>query len=211
MQAGLLPLTHRSCSRAQAALEDALGRIGQLLPPNFSFAECITHAFLYHGTQHQAPLHSALVPDFSFQIAGSKLWRFVHPRHSPLMMAMPIPGLPGVWTSPRLLIEGSGVPYVEVVARAGDMMFFPEYWWHEVHNVGGDESFGLMCGLRLTPSPAALLREALLPSCLSGVDPVLGWHKLATIVSVLRNEQDFRRPEYQCGLYAPPKTPSGSA
>ena len=42
----------------------------------------MTHTFLYHGDAFQTQIHQAMIPDFSFQFAGTKLWRFIHPNES---------------------------------------------------------------------------------------------------------------------------------
>ena len=37
------------------------------------------------------------------------------------------------------------IPNVEIVVEAGDLLYFPAFWWHEVHNEG---KLNLGCGLR---------------------------------------------------------------
>lgn len=72
------------------------------------------------------------------------------------------------------------VEWIDVLVEAGDLLYFPPHFWHEVHNVG--DGYGLMVGVR----PATIgswtavlrhLRDALLAPALS---PPLRAHKLAT-------------------------------
>lgn len=133
-----------------SALRNQLAALGEKVndkvPGMFDVSNMITHSFLYYGNHFQAPQHQAYSPDFSMQIANSKLWRFVHPRHTPRMR----PGkgdVPGVLFSLIQFVNGTDIPFSEVVAEPGDMLYFPEHWWHEVHNVE-PERFGLMIGFR---------------------------------------------------------------
>jgi len=130
---------------------------------------CLTHSFLYWGNRFQAALHQAMVQDFSIQLSNSKLWRFIRPEFTPRMKAFRS-DVPGVLYSDLGVIAGTGIPYSEVLVRPGDLLVFPEHWWHEVHNVE-DEGYGLMIGFRdvsprhfmagLYSSPAQFCHKAL--------------------------------------------------
>ena len=163
----------------RAHLERVLQQVADLLPVEDNIKRCHTHSFLYHGNNYQALLHQAMTPDFSFQIANSKYWRFVMHKWSPLMEAYPFPAIPGVWFSRHGLIHHTDIPFVEVLAEPGDILFFPEHLWHEVHNV--EEGPGLMCGLRSSYTPRRLLKQVFNRD---GISRSLAWHKFSSLASV---------------------------
>ena len=176
----------------RAHLERILLKIVDLLPPKDDIRRCYTHSFLYHGNKYQALLHQATTPDFSFQIANSKYWRFVMHKWSPLMRAIPLSGVPGVWLSKHELIHHSDIPFEEVLAEPGDILFFPEHLWHEVHNV--EEGPGLMCGLRSQYSKRKIIEEVLKREHISRS---LAWHKFSSLISLKFTKPNMDRPEFQ--------------
>lgn len=173
-------------------LERILAKIAERIPLDHEIRRCFTHSFLYHGNQYQALLHQATSPDFSFQIANSKYWRFVMHRWSPMMQAIPATGIPGVWLSKHQLIHTTEIPFEEVLAEPGDILFFPEHLWHEVHNV--EDGPGLMCGLRTQYSTRQILKEALKRKHISRA---LAWHKYASLMSMTLTKPNLDRPEFQ--------------
>ena len=54
-------------------IEAELSKLNAFGPMFKDSKEYYSHAFLYYGARFQTPLHAALVPDFSIQIANSKL------------------------------------------------------------------------------------------------------------------------------------------
>ncbi|KAH8043985.1 hypothetical protein JL720_17243 [Aureococcus anophagefferens] len=84
----------------------------------------LAQSFLYHGNQQQANLHNDPLSGFSIQLANSKLWRFVNPRHTPRVR--PFRGdNPGVFYSDLCFLENGTIPFLEVLVEPGDMIFFP--------------------------------------------------------------------------------------
>lgn len=168
----------------KSTLEGVLDKInaqGQF----FNKFACLTHSFLYYGNQFQAALHQAVVQDFSIQLANSKTWRFIRPEFTPQMRAFRA-DVPGVLYSSHGLIEGTGIPYSEVTAHPGDLMVFPEHWWHEVHNIEPD-SYGLMIGFR-DMSPNHLF---------GGIfkKPSLFFHKTLSLLDIFLHPIDKDAPE----------------
>ncbi|KAH8043621.1 hypothetical protein JL722_15092 [Aureococcus anophagefferens] len=93
----------------------------------------LAQSFLYHGTSSRRTCTTTR-SGFSIQLANSKPWRFVNPRHTPRVR--PFRGdNPGVFYSDLCFLENGTIPFLEVLVEPGDMIFFPEHWWHEVHPV----------------------------------------------------------------------------
>lgn len=175
----------------RAHLERILLKLADRVPLEHEIRQCFTHSFLYHGNCYQAILHQATSPDFSFQIANSKYWRFVMHRWSPMMQTIPDTTIPGVWLSRHKLIHTTDIPFEEVLAEPGDILFFPEHLWHEVHNV--ENGPGLMCGLRTHYSPRQILKQAWKRQHISRS---LAWHKYASLMSLKLTTPDLDRPEF---------------
>ena len=89
------------------------------------------------------------------------------------------------------LAHQAGVPFQEVLAEPGDILYFPDHCWHEVHNL--EEGPGLMCGLRFHYSNRALAREVLLREHIS---PSLAWHKLSSVMALKFHAREKSRPEF---------------
>lgn len=176
----------------RAHLERILFKLAERVPLGHKIKRAFTHSFLYHGNRYQALLHQATSPDFSFQIANSKYWRFVMHQWSPEMEAIPTKGVPGVWLSRHQLIHTTNIPFEEVLAEPGDILFFPEHLWHEVHNL--EDGPGLMCGLRTQYSPRKILKQAWKRQHISRA---LAWHKYSSLMSLLLTTPDLDRPEFQ--------------
>jgi len=151
----------------------------------YSARNAFTHSFLYWGNQFQAIQHQAVVPDFSIQLANSKLWRFVHPKYTPKMQAVR-GDVPGVLLSKRVLVGGTGIPFTEVLVEPGDLLYFPEHWWHEVHNVE-KEAYGLMIGFR--DKSKKHFRRNMFSSI-----PMF-FHKLTAFIDMTVNTMDASAPE----------------
>lgn len=176
----------------RAHLERILLKLAEKVPLEHSLRDCFSHSFLYHGNHFQALLHQAISPDFSFQIANSKYWRFVMHRWSPCMETVPERGIPGVWLSKHQLIHNTNIPYQEVLAEPGDILYFPEHLWHEVHNL--EDGPGLMCGLRAHYPTRTILKQAWKRE---NISRALAWHKYASFISMTLTRPDLTRAEYQ--------------
>jgi len=103
------------------------------------------HAFLYKGKAYHTGLHQAPISDWFFQISNSKTWRFIQPKYTPYIKPITLDGV-SLNSAYDYLPDDCGIPYVDVNTDAGDMMFFPAHWWHEVHN--NHDDFGLAFGFR---------------------------------------------------------------
>ena len=173
-------------------LERILFKLADLMPPGPDIRRYFTHSFLYHGNQYQALLHQATTPDFTFQIANSKYWRFVMRKWSPIMRSIPATGIPGVILSRHDLIHKTDIPFQEVLAEPGDILFFPEHTWHEVHNI--EDGPGLMCGLRSQYPTRKIFNELLRPK---GMSPSLAWHKFSSLIPLKFHAANQDRPEFK--------------
>jgi hypothetical protein len=148
----------------------------------------LTHSFLYHGQWFSAVLHQAAVPDMLLQIANTKLWRFVHPNFTPQLSPIRT-DVPCVLASRHVFIP-AGIPYQDVIVEPGDLMYFPEHWWHEVHNL--DQGFGLMIGFRYIPN---FFQQVLWPPSFFSFYASMRQHKLISLIDGIVNRPKQDRPE----------------
>ncbi|KAH8061823.1 hypothetical protein JL722_3777 [Aureococcus anophagefferens] len=147
----------------------------------------LAQSFLYHGNQQQANLHNDPLSGFSIQLANSKLWRFVNPRHTPRVR--PFRGdNPGVFYSDLCFLENGTIPFLEVLVEPGDMIFFPEHWWHEVHPVERT-GFGMTVAYRELGFSKLLGPSAFLSSL-----PIF-LHKVAALTDMIVNKRAADAPE----------------
>ncbi|KAK7254877.1 hypothetical protein SO694_00135069 [Aureococcus anophagefferens] len=146
----------------------------------------LAQSFLYHGNQQQANLHNDPLSGFSIQLANSKLWRFVNPRHTPRVR--PFRGdNPGVFYSDLCFLENGTIPFLEVLVEPGDMIFFPEHWWHEVHPVERT-GFGMTVAYRELGFSKLLGPSAFLSSL-----PIF-LHKVAALTDMIVNKRAADAP-----------------
>jgi hypothetical protein len=148
----------------------------------------LTHSFMYYGTWFSAVLHQAAVPDMLLQIANTKLWRFVHPNYTPQLSPIRTE-VPCVLASRNVFIP-EGIPFQDVIVEPGDLMYFPEHWWHEVHNL--DQGFGLMIGFRYIPN---FFQQVLWPPSFFGFYTSMRQHKLISLIDGVVNRPKQGRPE----------------
>ena len=103
------------------------------------------HAFLYKGKKYFTGMHQAPVSDWFFQISNAKTWRFVQPHYTPYMKPLTFDGT-SMMSGYDFIEDDCGIPYVDVTTEAGDFMYFPAHWWHQVQNE--EDSVGLAFGFR---------------------------------------------------------------
>jgi len=106
------------------------------------------HAFVYKGMAYRTGVHQAPASDWFFQIGNGKVWRFVEPKYTPYLRPHSPDGI-STMSAYDYFPDDFGVPYVDVDTDAGDMMFFPPHWWHQVKNKD-PEAFGMGFGFRPT-------------------------------------------------------------
>jgi len=117
-------------------------RFSSMIPTDFS----VYHTFLYKGKKYSTGLHQAPVSDFFFQLANAKTWRFIHPRYTPYLKAVPGAQDISMTSAYDYLPDDSPIPYVDVTSGAGDLMYFPAHWWHQV--VNEEDGIGIGVGFR---------------------------------------------------------------
>lgn len=102
---------------------------------------------------HRSPFHADIFRSFSWSvnICGRKKWFFFPPGQEDALRDRH-GGLPYDVTSPSLLDsrlhptrDGCGPP-LEVTQEAGEMVFVPSGWHHQVHNLVGGRSTPTACG-----------------------------------------------------------------
>jgi len=132
-------------------------RFSAMIPTDFS----IYHSFLYRGKKYGTGLHQAPVSDFFFQLANAKTWRFIHPRHTPFLKAVPGAKEVSMTSGYDYLPDDSPIPYVDVTSAAGDLMYFPAHWWHQVKNE--EDGIGIGIGFRPKKDFLNAFKMALFP------------------------------------------------
>lgn len=130
-----------------ADFKKALGHYGEDFLHRMHINNCIQHSFLYWGNRYSSAAHQAGVSGFVIQISNTKVWRFISPKYTPYMKPLCCYEGGSMLSGHSYLRNSTNIPYVDVVVEAGDLVYFPEYYWHEVHNVHPDE-FGCIIGFR---------------------------------------------------------------
>ena len=87
-------------------------------------------------------------------ISNAKVWRFVQPQYTPYMGQFSRDGVSSM-SKYDYLPDDANVPYTDVHTNAGDFMYFPPHWWHQVRNKD-PEAVGMGFGFRpIDDAPAA--------------------------------------------------------
>lgn len=112
--------------------------------------------FFVAGPGSVSPLHADGTCNFHVQLRGEKVWRIIEPRFNPALLPMAL-GAPH-FKSPLSPFESSGshaagFEVFEAVLRAGDVLFNPSFYWHEVRYREPSVSVGLRWA-----SPTSFLR-----------------------------------------------------
>jgi len=118
--------------------------------------------FMAYGDAHGSPMHNAITDNWFMQVQGAKTWRVMKPNVGPYLKPR-VTGLnPSTGARLEWLPDSSPIPYVDMTSEAGDLLFFPAFWWHSVRNVKPGFQFG--CGFRpQISSVAGQFRAALFP------------------------------------------------
>ena len=73
------------------------------------------------------------------QLAGSKIWEFIHPKYSALLRPTMRRGKTAISGS-DFTTKSEVLPYIprmEAVLQKGDFMYNPDWYWHTVRNAPG--------------------------------------------------------------------------
>ena len=127
-----------------------------LIPFDYSFH----HAFLYKGLKYSTGFHQAPASDWFFQIGNAKVWRFVEPKYTPYVKPLTLDSI-SLNSAFDFLPDDTRIPYVDVASEAGDLMFFPAHWWHQVINI--DHGIGIGIGFRPIDDVKNALKASFFP------------------------------------------------
>jgi hypothetical protein len=130
--------------------------VTDLVPVNNS----LHHAFLYKGKKYFTGMHQAPVSDWFFQVSNAKTWRFVQPHYTPYMKPITMDGT-SMMSGYDFLPDDCGIPYQDVTTEAGDFMYFPAHWWHQVKNE--EDGVGVAFGFRPKMDMMNGFRDLFLP------------------------------------------------
>lgn len=95
--------------------------------------------------------HHAFGSNLAIHVAGSKRWLMMPPALSHVMQPTWWEFSQRGYPTERMLGK---VPPMEVVAHAGDMLFVPVWWWHQVHH-HGPKQFTVLATTRMLQAKQA--------------------------------------------------------
>ncbi len=145
---GLLPYSCADAARvARRSRRWRIPKRGEILS---------TQIFISNG-RGRTGYHCAIGGNFFLQVYGRKRWLFVNPRHTAFMH--PYVRKDFLYSAsaidPRLSREDltrqgfplyDFAPKYEVVLEPGDLLYSPQWWWHQVDNLG--DSIGVAMRFR---------------------------------------------------------------
>lgn len=112
------------------------------LPPGLTHRDVISALNLWIGGEGcVTPLHYDLSPNFLVQVRGTKKLRLFSPEHSPYLYPKSEPGLGFLSQIDLRNVDQARFPLLEkakvfeCVLEAGDVLYIPQGWWHEVETV----------------------------------------------------------------------------
>jgi uncharacterized protein YggT (Ycf19 family) len=139
------------------------------------------HVFVYKGRKYHTGAHQAPASDWFFQVSNSKTWRFIHPHYTPYMKPITFDGI-SLMSAYDFISPDAGIPYIDVTTDAGDMLFFPAHWWHEVHN--NEDGVGIAFGFRPKSDMAFAIFDVLFP--LKAADSIPS-HRITVLSGLLKS------------------------
>lgn len=127
----------------------------------------LRHCFLNYGTRFHTTQHTGFIANYFVQVSGRKLWRFVDGQYTPYMKARKNAATHAFRSELPFLASVPGLedklPVIDIVTEPGDLLVFPGYYWHEVHNLD-DDALTLGCGFRPVRDVLRSVGNTLMPS-----------------------------------------------
>jgi len=144
------------------ALIDSITRIGPVFQelvgeiPNLN-----RFCFMGYGNKSKTNQHNAFTDNWFLQVSGQKRWVIVPPAYTPYMKVRFTNTVAMGSLLPIYNKTAMSIPSLEIITEPGDLMYFPGFWWHEVHNEG---AFNFGCGLRPREAVFYMLKSILVPT-----------------------------------------------
>jgi len=144
------------------ALIDSINRVGPTFQelvgdlPNLNRL-----CFMGYGNKSKTNQHNAVTDNWFFQVSGRKRWVIVPPAYTPYMKPQFTPTIALGSLLPIYNKTAMSIPSLEIITEPGDLMYFPGFWFHEVHNEG-TLNFG--CGLRPREAVFHMFKSILVPT-----------------------------------------------
>ncbi|MDC8760634.1 cupin domain-containing protein [Janthinobacterium fluminis] len=100
--------------------------------------QCFGNAYVAFGGNGSFGRHWDTHCVFALQLAGKKRWRVYPPTHSnPLIFQ----------GSGKEDKENLGEPVIDICLQAGDILYIPRGWWHDVTPIDGEETLHIAAGI----------------------------------------------------------------
>ena len=126
-----------------------------------SLRDHIKVSFFTYGESMRTKIHNAMSANWFYQIIGTKNWKIYEPHQSIYLQPFNFPNAIASASHFNTSFENGPKP-IEFTSYAGDFLFFPSFWLHEVDNVGPGPK--LAVGLRPSLSATAeMWKTALIP------------------------------------------------
>jgi hypothetical protein len=147
----VVPPASRSDRVRDPALDDALSKLvdAELDLPRIggSWFKGIANSALLQlwvgagdsGSTQGTGLHCDICNNFIVQLAGSKVWEFIHPQYSALLRPTMRRGKTAISGS-DITTKFEVLPYIPrlgATIHPGDFMYNPDWYWHTVRNAPG--------------------------------------------------------------------------
>lgn len=127
------------------ALMKAMERVGPGWTQHVGNAEtAIKTCFIGMGNRSKTIQHADIAENWFLQVSGVKRWVIAAPNYTPYWKPV-FSRAVALGSLLPLYNESMGIPTWEVESHAGDLFFFPGWWWHEANN---EDFFNFGCGYR---------------------------------------------------------------